>query len=93
MPTVRIEWLAGRPAALKQTLAAEMTALMVSRCGCDPAHVYVIFDDVQPGDWAVAGRLFSEPGPAEPVTGRANGPTTAPTASLAAPSATVGARS
>lgn len=59
MPTVRIEWLAGRPATLKQTLAAEMTALMVQRCGCDPAHVYVIFDDVQPGDWAVAGRLFA----------------------------------
>ena len=68
MPIVRVEMLAGRSAAVKQALAAEMTALVARLCQSDPAHVYVIFNDVQHHDWAVAGRVFEAPVAAAPGT-------------------------
>lgn len=61
MPIVRLEMLAGRSPELKQRLASEVTALVARLCQSDPEHVYVIFNDVQPQDWAVAGRLFAPP--------------------------------
>lgn len=61
MPIVRVEMLAGRSPELKQRLAAEMTALVSRLCQSDPAHVYVMFNDVQPQDWAVAGKVFAQP--------------------------------
>lgn len=61
MPIVRVEMLAGRSPELKQRLATEMTALVARLCHSDPAHIYVIFNDVQPHDWAVAGRVFASP--------------------------------
>ncbi len=61
MPIVHVEFLAGRSPALKQALAAELTEVMARHCGADPAHIWVLFKDVAHSDWAVAGRLFSEP--------------------------------
>lgn len=61
MPIVRVEMLAGRSAELKQRIATEMTALVARLCHSDPAHIYVIFNDVQPHDWAVAGKVFATP--------------------------------
>lgn len=61
MPIVRIEMLAGRSAALKQHIATEVTALVARLCSSDPAHIWVIFNDVQHHDWAVAGRVFPTP--------------------------------
>ncbi len=61
MPIVRIEMLAGRGPEIKQQLALEMTQTMARVCQCDPAHVYVMFNDVQHQDWAVAGQLFAAP--------------------------------
>jgi 4-oxalocrotonate tautomerase len=61
MPIVRIEMLAGRSPEIKQQLALEMTQTMARVCQCDPAHVYVMFNDVQHQDWAVAGQLFDPP--------------------------------
>lgn len=61
MPIVRVEMLAGRSPELKQRMATEMTALVARLCNSDPAHIYVIFNDVQPQDWAVAGRVFPSP--------------------------------
>ena len=61
MPIVRIEMLAGRGPEVKQQLALEMTQTMARVCQCDPAHVYVMFSDVQHQDWAVAGQLFAVP--------------------------------
>lgn len=61
MPIVRIEMLAGRGPEIKQQLALEMTQTMARVCQCDPAHVYVMFSDVQHQDWAVAGQLFAAP--------------------------------
>jgi 4-oxalocrotonate tautomerase len=62
MPIVRVEMLAGRSPELKQRLAAEMTALVARLCNSDPSHIYVMFSDVQPQDWAVAGKVFAPPG-------------------------------
>lgn len=61
MPIVRVELLAGRPPEVKQALAAELTALVARHLGNDPAHVYVIFEDVAHHDWVVAGRVFDTP--------------------------------
>jgi 4-oxalocrotonate tautomerase len=61
MPIVRLEMLAGRSPEVKAALAAELTELVSRRLGTDPAHVYVMFNDVSHGDWAVAGRLFETP--------------------------------
>ena len=67
MPIVRIEMLAGRSADIKQRLAAELTDVVARHCGSDPAHIYVIFNDVRHEDWAVAGRTFAA-APATPGT-------------------------
>lgn len=61
MPIVRIDLLAGRTPAVKQGLAAELTALVARHLGADPAHIYVMFNDVAHQDWAVAGRVFDTP--------------------------------
>ena len=66
MPIIRIDLLAGRSPDIKQKLAAEMTASMARICGCDPAHVYVMFNDVFHHDWAVDGQVFATPSPVSP---------------------------
>lgn len=70
MPIVRVEMLAGRSAELKQRLAAEMTTLVARLCQSDPAHIYVIFNDVQHQDWAVAGQVFARPAGVAAVTAK-----------------------
>jgi len=60
MPIVRVEMLVGRPPKVKRALAAELTAVVARHLGNDPAHVYVMFNDVSRGDWAVAGRMFDD---------------------------------
>ncbi|MBL0421090.1 4-oxalocrotonate tautomerase family protein [Ramlibacter sp. AW1] len=61
MPIVKIEMLAGRDAATKERIAVEITDVIARNTGAEPAHIYVMFSDVAPGDWAVAGRLFAPP--------------------------------
>lgn len=68
MPIIRVELLAGRPPEVKQALAAELTAVAARHLGSAPAHIYVMFDDIAHHDWAVAGRMFDNPGPS---TGKA----------------------
>ena len=65
MPIVRIEMLAGRSPELKHRLATEVTALVARLCESETSHIYVMFNDVQHHDWAVAGRVFSAPAGAE----------------------------
>ena len=62
MPIIRVELLAGRPPEVKQALAAELTAVASRHLGSAPSHIYVIFNDVAHQDWAVAGRMFDNPG-------------------------------
>jgi 4-oxalocrotonate tautomerase len=61
MPIVRVEMLAGRDAETKQRIASEITETLARHAGSDPAHVYVMFDDVAHADWAVGGRFFTPP--------------------------------
>lgn len=61
MPIVRVDLLAGRPPAVKQALAAELTAVVARHLGSAPAHIYVMFNEVAHHDWAVAGRVFDNP--------------------------------
>lgn len=58
MPIVRVEFLAGRSQETKQKIAEEITATIVRHAGSEPPHVYVIFDDVAPNNWAVGGQFF-----------------------------------
>jgi len=60
MPLVRVSMVVGRTAAQKKAAAEAITRTMVEHCGCDPAHVYVIFDDVPATDWMVAGETVAE---------------------------------
>jgi 4-oxalocrotonate tautomerase len=67
MPIVRIEMLAGRSPETKQQIAAEMTKTIADLCQVDPAHIYVMFQDVMHADWAVAGKVFPSPKVSEVV--------------------------
>jgi 4-oxalocrotonate tautomerase len=61
MPIVRIELSAGRTQEQKQKVAAEVTQSMVQNCGCTPESVSVVFVDIKPSDWAVAGKFLGQP--------------------------------
>jgi 4-oxalocrotonate tautomerase len=65
MPIIRIEMLEGRSQEIKQKIAHEMTEVLVRNLGSDPAHIYVIFADVARSDWAVGGKFFDSPPPAQ----------------------------
>lgn len=56
MPIIRIEMLAGRDAATKAKIAEEITQIMVNTAGASAAATAVLFTDVAPSDWAVAGK-------------------------------------
>lgn len=61
MPVIRIEMFEGRTVAQKRACAAAVTQAWVETCGGTAASVTVIFSDVAKQDWAVAGRLASDP--------------------------------
>lgn len=63
MPVIKIELSAGRTQAQKQQVADDVTKSMVERCGCTPESVHVVFVDVKPSDWAVAGKFLGQPQP------------------------------
>ena len=60
MPIIRIELLAGRSDAQKAQVAAEITEAMERICRCTPESTQVVFVDVAPSDWAIAGKLLGE---------------------------------
>lgn len=60
MPVIRIELSAGRTQEQKQKVADDITKAMATHCGCTPESVHVIFVDVTPSDWAVAGRFLGQ---------------------------------
>ncbi|MCL2470185.1 MAG: tautomerase family protein [Propionibacteriaceae bacterium] len=68
MPTVRIELLEGRSPAVKQQVADEVTEMMCRLLGAQPGHVYVMFDEYAPHNWAVGGSFFPSPTPATTAT-------------------------
>ena len=59
MPVVRVSWFEGKGHAQKAKVAAEITESIARHTATDPKHIYVIFDDVKPSDWAAEGKLFA----------------------------------
>jgi 4-oxalocrotonate tautomerase len=60
MPVVRVSWFSGKDSKAKAAVAAEITESIVKNTGTDAKYIYVIFEDVEPKDWASAGKLFGE---------------------------------
>ena len=61
MPVVRVSWFEGKSHEQKAKVAAEITESIVRNTGTDAKYIYVIYDDVSPGNWAGEGKLFGEP--------------------------------
>lgn len=63
MPVIRIELLEGRTVEQKRACAKAVTQAFLDSCGGTPQSVQIVFTDVAKSDWAVAGRLVSDPKP------------------------------
>jgi 4-oxalocrotonate tautomerase len=66
MPLIQVSMFAGRTAEQKRAFAQALTEAAVRTIGATPGSVDIIFTDVQRGDWATGGRLWSDPPPAPP---------------------------
>ena len=66
MPTLRVEMFAGRTVEQKRALAHELTEATVRALGVPASAVEVLFYDIERSDWAVGGRLCSDPAAAPP---------------------------
>jgi 4-oxalocrotonate tautomerase len=64
MPMIRVEMFQGRTREQKRSFAKAITEAFVATCGGTAQSVQIVFQDVAKDDWAIAGRLASEP--AEP---------------------------
>src|SRR5688500_12828578 len=67
MPIVRISIWPGRTHAQKAELAQAITDAVVKIAKTTPEGTIVIFEEVAREDWAVAGRLASDPPPAAKI--------------------------
>lgn len=61
MPIVKIELFAGRSDEQKVRLAKAITQQFVEQLASRPDEVIVLFQDVPPTDWFVAGRSLGTP--------------------------------
>ncbi|PDT04943.1 hypothetical protein CO666_09505 [Rhizobium chutanense] len=61
MPIVRIELLPGRSADLKAEIAREFTETLERVAGIKPEATTVVFVDIPPHDWVVAGKPLGSP--------------------------------
>ena len=64
MPLIHVTLFAGRTAEQKRAFAQALTDAAVRTIGATPDSVDIIFTYVERGDWATAGRLWSDPPPA-----------------------------
>lgn len=60
MPLVRVTMAEGRTKDQKAALAREITDSLVRLCDAHAAHCYVIFDDVDPDEWLIAGETITD---------------------------------
>lgn len=63
MPILRVEMLEGRTEAQKQELAAALSRETARITGCSLGAITVIIEDVKRENWAIGGRLLSQPDP------------------------------
>ena len=59
MPIVRVTLATGRSQAQKQAMADEITDALVRHGNAHRDHVYVLFEDVDPDAWMVAGETIT----------------------------------
>jgi 4-oxalocrotonate tautomerase len=60
MPTIRVEFFAGRTLEQKRALAQALTEATVRTLGGSADAVDVIFCDVERHDWATGGQLWAD---------------------------------
>lgn len=60
MPTIRVELMEGRTPEQKKNLVKALTEAVVETLGSKPESVDVVLYDVQRGNWATGGQLWSE---------------------------------
>jgi len=61
MPTYHIEMFEGRTPEQKKKLVAEVTRVTVEVLGGSAESVDIIIHEVQRDNWAIGGKLWSEP--------------------------------
>ena len=61
MPVVNILMWSGRTEEQKRKLAQEITKVFESTIGVPPSALHIIFQDIKKNDWALAGKLCSDP--------------------------------
>lgn len=61
MPLIRVELFPGRSAELKAEIAQAFTEVLERIAGIPPEATTVMFAEVQPHDWMVAGRPYGGP--------------------------------
>ena len=61
MPVVHIEMLFGRTREQKRELADAITRDVSHIANCSPESVQIVFAEVDRDNWAIAGRLTSDP--------------------------------
>ncbi len=66
MPTLHVEFFAGRTVEQKRALAAALTEATVRTLGGSPDSVQVLFHDIERHNWATGGVLWSDKTPAPP---------------------------
>jgi 4-oxalocrotonate tautomerase len=73
MAIVRVTILKGRDQAIKDRLAAGITEVLTREIDSNPAHVRVVIEEVEAGNYAVGGKTLSSLGhtPATLPTGEA----------------------
>ncbi|MBK5571553.1 4-oxalocrotonate tautomerase family protein [Ensifer sp. SSB1] len=61
MPIVRIELFPGRSHATKMEIASAITHALEEKAGIQPSATTVIFSEIPPSDWVVAGKPYAMP--------------------------------
>ena len=60
MPLIIVKMLTGRTAEQKRALAEQISEVVVRVAKTTPDQVDVVIEEHEPGDWAKAGKLFSD---------------------------------
>lgn len=63
MPIVRIEMFPGRTHETKMDIASGITQLLEEKAGIAPSATTIMFSEVSPTDWVVAGEPYAMPEP------------------------------
>lgn len=58
MAIVKVTMLEGRSQEIKDRLVAGITEVMNREIDPDPSHIRIVIEEVQPGNYAVAGKCL-----------------------------------